>query len=64
MNGTNLRAYHCTRLLPHEDDRVHAEGLRALDEELVRTRICPAPAGRVPHPLRGQLVSEGPVRHK
>jgi hypothetical protein len=39
LGGTQLRAYHCTRLLQHEVDRIRTEGLRALDNELVTTRI-------------------------
>ena len=42
LTGTKLRAYHGTRLLPHEVDRVWREGLRALDEELVESRIAAA----------------------
>jgi hypothetical protein len=34
-----LRAYHCTRLLPHEVARIRAEGLRPLDEDLVTSRL-------------------------
>ncbi len=37
--GKRLRAYHCTRLLPHEIEDVRRGGLRLLTEDLVRRRI-------------------------
>ena len=34
-----LRAYHCTRLLPHEAQIIKKQGLRLLSRELVEERI-------------------------
>lgn len=34
-----VRAYHCTRILPHEADSIRSEGLKALTPELVEARI-------------------------
>lgn len=39
LNGRLLRAYHCTRLLPHEKSMIESLGLRALSVELVKDRI-------------------------
>jgi hypothetical protein len=37
--GHTLRAYHATRLLPHERDIIRSKGLRPLTAELVQQRI-------------------------
>jgi hypothetical protein len=37
--GHPLRAYHATRLLPHEEDRIRDTGLVPLSEKLVASRI-------------------------
>jgi hypothetical protein len=42
FGGRGVLAYHCTRLLPHEVDRICMRGLRRLDERLVRDRIAGA----------------------
>jgi hypothetical protein len=42
LDGYLLRAYHATRLLPHEVDAVHAQGLRILSPELVKGRLATA----------------------
>lgn len=42
LNGCLLRAYHATRLLPHEADAVRAQGLRMLTTELVKDRLATA----------------------
>lgn len=39
LRGHHLLVYHCTRLLPHEDDMIRTQGLRLLTPELVRDRI-------------------------
>lgn len=39
FGSRKLLAYHNSRLLPHEADAIHAQGLRLLDEELVQERI-------------------------
>lgn len=39
LAGRLLRAYHCTRLLPHEVETVRTGGLRPLTAELIRDRI-------------------------
>lgn len=44
LDGRPLRAYHATRLLPHEVRRVWAEGLLPLTHELVESRIAAAHA--------------------
>lgn len=42
LDGHLLRAYHATRLLPHEADAILAEGLRTLGSELVEDRLATA----------------------
>lgn len=42
LNGYLLRAYHATRLLPHEADDVRIHGLRVLSSELVNGRLATA----------------------
>jgi hypothetical protein len=39
LDGHRIRAYHCTRLLPHEVDRVSREGLQPLSEALLQRRL-------------------------
>ena len=39
LDGCLLRAYHATRLLPHEADAIRSQGLRILDERLVTDRL-------------------------
>jgi hypothetical protein len=39
LSGHLLRAYHCTRLLPHELQMVRSAGLRPLSAELISDRI-------------------------
>ncbi len=39
FGGGALIAYHCTRLLSHEVEAIREQGLRLLDESLVRERI-------------------------
>lgn len=39
LDGYLLRAYHATRLLPHEADAIRTQGLRILDERLVTDRL-------------------------
>lgn len=39
LEGRPLRAYHCTRLLPHEVQSIREDGLRALGPEHVEQRI-------------------------
>lgn len=39
LDGRHLRAYHCTRLLDHEVDRIAKNGLRLLSKSLVEERI-------------------------
>lgn len=42
LDGCLLRAYHATRLLPHEAAAVRTQGLRALGPELVTDRLAAA----------------------
>lgn len=42
LGGRPLRAYHATRLLPHEVESVRRDGLRALSPEHVEQRIAGA----------------------
>lgn len=46
LDGKDLRAYHCTRLLPHEIEKIHREGLRLLTPVLVTERINEAQQNR------------------
>ncbi|GAA2181964.1 hypothetical protein GCM10009847_25670 [Leucobacter tardus] len=39
LEGRPLRMYHATRLLPHEVDRIKAEGLLRLTHELVQSKL-------------------------
>lgn len=39
LHGHRLRAYHCTRLLPHEREQVGREGLRGFSDELFNRKI-------------------------
>lgn len=44
LRGQLLRAYHYTRLLPHEREMVATQGLRMLSADLLAERICAAHA--------------------
>ncbi len=39
LEGCLLRAYHCTRLLDHEQQDIRDQGLRLYDDHLVRNRL-------------------------
>jgi hypothetical protein len=45
LDGRYLRAYHCTKLLPHELVAIHETGLQPLSSDLVATRLRLAVAG-------------------
>jgi hypothetical protein len=44
LQGQQLRAYHATRLLPHEVDGIRSDGLRVFSRQLVDNRIDAAHA--------------------
>jgi hypothetical protein len=53
FGARKVLAYHCTRLVPHEAAAIRADGLRLLDEQLVRDRIADAVAhGALPDGAR------------
>jgi hypothetical protein len=37
LEGHRLRAYHCTRLLPHESEQIRIDGLRPFTTRLSRS---------------------------
>ena len=45
LDSRPVRAYHATRLLPHEIDSVRRDGLEALTPELIERRLQDALAG-------------------
>lgn len=58
LRGARIRAYHCTRLLPHEGALIRQQGLRPLTETLVTDRIRQAhDAGAFDAVLRDALLA-------
>lgn len=58
FGAKKLLAYHCTRLLPHEQQSIRSAGLRVLDETLVHDRIAAAQAqGVLSERARHQVAS-------
>lgn len=65
MSGQLLRAYHCTRLLPHEDERIREVGLRPLGVDLVKTRLDEALAhGALTEEQHEELASHTVFRRR
>lgn len=58
FRGSVLRAYHATRLLPHEVEGIRSHGLRLASEELVTSRLSQAfEVGLIDETLRGALFA-------
>lgn len=62
--GSQLMAYHATRLLPHELASIRRQGLRLLTPELVSDRIRDAHAGGFISEAQRELLEGGTVFSK
>jgi hypothetical protein len=64
FSGYLVRAYHATRLLPHEEHRIREGGLRLLSEGLVRDRINAAREfGHISAELHAHLLDSPALRY-